>query len=339
MAAKMDIDPLLTHSRVYCVTGGGGYIGSWLVKTLLENGHTVHATLRDPGDSSKNSSLLSLPGAQERLRLFKADLSEEGSFDSAIHGCHGVFHVAASTNFDTQDPEAAAVVTLNVMKSCKRAAQTVRRVVFTSSLSAASPVDKSGVVDESCWTAVDYVTKTSKHPGLMYMESKTLSEKAALQFGKENPEVGVVSVVLPMIAGPSITSTPPLSLNMAMSMITGNPQWYTLFVQSKALLGNSIAITHVQDVCNAHLFLMEHPAAEGRYLCCGHINTIPEFAHIVSKCYPDCIIKEKLDESVNHGGATVSSKKLSELGFNYKYSVEEIIEDGVQYFKKLGIIN
>ena len=33
----------------YCVTGATGYIGSWLVKTLLDRGYKVHATIRDPG--------------------------------------------------------------------------------------------------------------------------------------------------------------------------------------------------------------------------------------------------------------------------------------------------
>lgn len=35
--------------KVVCVTGGAGYIASWLVKLLLLRGYTVRATLRNPG--------------------------------------------------------------------------------------------------------------------------------------------------------------------------------------------------------------------------------------------------------------------------------------------------
>jgi len=348
MDAKRDLNPLFTRQenrpRVYCVAGGGGYIGSWLVKTLLENGYTVHATLRDPGNPSKNSCLLSLPGAQERLRLFRADLREEGSFDSAIHGCHGVFHVATPMKFGSKDPQndivdAAIQGTLNVLKSCKKA-ESVRRVVFTSSFSAAIPFDKS-LIDESCWTSLDIIRKINDH-GRFYGEAKTLAEKAVLQFGKENPSLTVVSIVLPIVAGTSITSTAPISMHIPLSLITGNPQMYGSLLQTRdSFLGDSVSLIHVQDACNAHVFLMEHPAVEGRYICCGNAATIPELAHIISEHYPQYTIKAKLDESVVAAGCarTISAKKLSDLGFICKYSVAQVIDDSVQFFQKLGILD
>jgi bifunctional dihydroflavonol 4-reductase/flavanone 4-reductase len=39
------------------------------------------------------------------LSLWKADLDKEGSFDEAIKGCTGVFHVATPMDFESKDPE------------------------------------------------------------------------------------------------------------------------------------------------------------------------------------------------------------------------------------------
>jgi hypothetical protein len=33
---------------------------------------------------------------RDRLRVFRADMGEEGSFDAAVTGCVALFHVAAS---------------------------------------------------------------------------------------------------------------------------------------------------------------------------------------------------------------------------------------------------
>jgi bifunctional dihydroflavonol 4-reductase/flavanone 4-reductase len=48
---------------------------------------------------------MDLPGATERLSIWKADLAEEGSFHDAIRGCTGVFHVATPMDFLSKDPE------------------------------------------------------------------------------------------------------------------------------------------------------------------------------------------------------------------------------------------
>lgn len=45
--------------------------------------------------------------SKEQLRLFRADLQEDGSFDEAVRGCDGVFHVAASMEFGVPASESA----------------------------------------------------------------------------------------------------------------------------------------------------------------------------------------------------------------------------------------
>ena len=54
----------------------------------------------------KVKHLLDLPKASTHLSLFRADLVEEGSFDDAIQGCSGVFHVATPMTYSLdQDQE------------------------------------------------------------------------------------------------------------------------------------------------------------------------------------------------------------------------------------------
>ncbi|KOM51883.1 hypothetical protein LR48_Vigan09g054200 [Vigna angularis] len=108
--------------QVVCVTGASGYIASWLIKFLLECGYTIKATVRDTNDPEKVDHLLSLDGANERLHIVKANLLEEGSFDSVVEGCHAMFHTASPFFNDAKDPQTelldlAMKGTLNVLKS------------------------------------------------------------------------------------------------------------------------------------------------------------------------------------------------------------------------------
>lgn len=46
-------------------------------------------------DAEKVGFLWSMSGAKERLKVFKADLMVEGSFEDAVDGVDGVFHTAS----------------------------------------------------------------------------------------------------------------------------------------------------------------------------------------------------------------------------------------------------
>lgn len=56
----------------------------------------LHVTFSPTSENiEKVGYLLELNGAKERLKIMRADLVEEGSFDAAVEGADGVFHVAS----------------------------------------------------------------------------------------------------------------------------------------------------------------------------------------------------------------------------------------------------
>ncbi|CAN0908137.1 Cinnamoyl-CoA reductase 1 [Linum grandiflorum] len=149
------------HGQTVCVTGAGGFIGSWIVKLLLERGYTVRGTVRNPEDP-KNRHLKELEGADERLSLWEADLLDYDSLRQAIDGCHGVFHTASPISDDPEQMlEPAVDGTKNVILASSEAK--VRRVVFTSSIGAVymDPNRSHDVeMDESYWSDLDYCKNT-----------------------------------------------------------------------------------------------------------------------------------------------------------------------------------
>lgn len=95
--------PLVTTGigTTVAVTGSTGYIGSFVVKELLDRGYTVNAPIRG---SSKNPEkaqhLQSLPWASTRLKIFDGgDLDIAGSFDSSFEGATAVIHTAAEVQY------------------------------------------------------------------------------------------------------------------------------------------------------------------------------------------------------------------------------------------------
>ena len=70
-------------SSTVLVTGAAGFIGSHVVRELLEQGFSVRGTVRNPTNAE---FLKDLSGA-ERLDIVQMDLLQPESVVSAVKGC------------------------------------------------------------------------------------------------------------------------------------------------------------------------------------------------------------------------------------------------------------
>ncbi|TVU10058.1 hypothetical protein EJB05_43564, partial [Eragrostis curvula] len=252
--------------RRVCVTGGGGYIASWLVKLLLSRGYAVHATVRDPCDP-KNAHLGRLEGAAENLRLFKADMLEPDALAAAVAGCEGVFHVACPVPMDkVADPESEVLApavkgTLNILQACS--ANNVQKVVVVSSTSAVhfNPNWPQGVPkDESCWSDKNLCMKNED----WYMAAKTVAEETSLEYAEKNG-LTVVTVCPCVVLGPLLQPVVNTSSEFLIFVIKGGP----------TVMNNMLwHIVDVRDVADALLLVYEKAESSGRYICApDRINT------------------------------------------------------------------
>ncbi|XP_039172574.1 phenylacetaldehyde reductase-like isoform X1 [Eucalyptus grandis] len=321
-----------TTEKVVCVTGGAGYIASWLIDLLLHRGYTVKATIRNTNDSRKTQHLLALEGAKERLHLFKADLLEEGSFDSIVDGCGAVFHTASPVVFSASDPQAEIVDpavrgTLNVLKSCAKV-PSIKRVVVTSSMAAVVLSGKpltSGVVVDETWFSDPVFCEESK---LWYMLSKTLAEKAAREFAKEK-RIDLVVMNPGHVIGPLLQPTVNLSVELILNFLNGTEEFPNA----------SYGFVDVRDVARAHIQALQNSSASGRYCIVGGVMHRPDMSKILHHLYPTLRLLEKCEDDkpavVAH---RISREKVEGLGVNF-IPLEVSIKETVESLKEKGFLS
>jgi UDP-glucose 4-epimerase len=121
-------------SRRVLVTGGAGFIGSNLVRALLEQGNSVRVL--DNFSTGNRRNLADLDG---HIDIVEGELRSYERVHNAVRGVEVVFHLGAlgSVPRSVQDPLTSSAVnvegTLNVLLAARD--EGVRRVVFASSSS------------------------------------------------------------------------------------------------------------------------------------------------------------------------------------------------------------
>ena len=119
----------------FLVTGGGGFIGSNLVRALLDRGDTVRVL-----DNFATGRPENLAGLESKITLFKKSIVDPAACVEAMTGCDYVLHQAAlpSVPRSVEAPVESNLVnvdgTLNVLEAARKTG--VKRLVFAASSSA-----------------------------------------------------------------------------------------------------------------------------------------------------------------------------------------------------------
>ncbi|CAK9149338.1 unnamed protein product [Ilex paraguariensis] len=317
----------------YCVTGGTGFIAAYLVKSLLEKGHTVRTTVRDPENAEKVSFLWELDGAKERLKIMKADLLMEGSFDQAIQGVDGVFHTASPVLVPYDHNVQATLIdpcikgTLNVLSSCKKASS-VKRVVLTSSCSCIryrDDVKEVSPLNESHWSDTEYC----KRYNLWYAYAKTIAEKEAWRVAEESG-IDLVVVNPSFVVGPLLAPQPTSTLLLILAMTKGLKGEYP---------NTTVGFVHIDDVVAAHVLAMEESKASGRLICSSSVAHWSEIIAMLRAKYP---LYPYEDRCSSHEGDNnphcMDSNKILQLGLPSLKTLDQMFDDCIKSFQEKGCL-
>lgn len=297
-----------------CVTGAGGFIGSWVVKVLLQRGYAVRGTARNP-DDRKNAHLHELDGAKERLSLYRADVLDYKSLCAAFSSCDGVFHVASPVSDDDPKVVSAAVDgTKNVINAAADVG--VKRVVFTSSYGALHMDPNRSpdqTLDESCWSDLEFCKQTKN----LYCYAKTVAEKTAMEEASKRG-IQLVVVVPSLTIGEMLQST----LNLSILLVVAS------YMKGKKKYPNAVAAyVDVQDVARAHVLVYENPTASGRYLCIGDVLHRSEFLQTMRELFPQYPITTKCaDDKPKVKPYKFSTQRLQDLGMKFTPLKESLLK-------------
>jgi len=339
------------------LTGGNGFIAAHIIPRLLSHNHNVVTTVRsEPKTTYLRKKFADAVGSGQLKFAIVSDITVDGAFDDVLESEQPevVLHTSSPYVFTITDVtkdllNPAILGTTGILKSIKAHGHKVKRVVITSSF--ASMIDRSKgnrpgyVYSEKDWNPITY-EEAQKDPASGYYGSKTLAEKAAWDFVKnEKPAFELTTVCPPMVYGPAMQEITSMS-----SLNTSSAAFYALFSgQKKELANASIWLwTDVRNVAEAHVAAFEKPgtANERFFICEGRFN-MNQAVDAIWKYYPERAAAKGIPKSspaIDYPASGTyipdNSKSKTVLGIDY-IPFESMIKDTLDQFvvleKELGV--
>lgn len=253
------------------VTGGSGYIAGFLIRQLIDNGWSVHTTVRSLKREPDVRGWLNVDNA--KLSFFAADLEHDAGWAEAIAGCSHVAHIASP--FPIAVPKHADELVIPAREGALRAlrfarAADIQRFVMTSSMAAIAYGHGKGrdLYNEADWTNLD-------NPAVMaYPRSKTVAERAARDWvAAEGGGMEFASVNPAAVFGPLLSDDLSTSIEVVKQLLEGK-------VPMCPDVG--FGIIDVRDVADMHYrALTAEGVKDARFVCSGPFLKMIDVANML----------------------------------------------------------
>jgi dihydroflavonol-4-reductase len=233
------------------VTGGSGFVGSHLVRRLLERGAQTRCLARP---TSRLDNLKDLP-----VEIIHGDLRDLESLRLAVKGAQAVYHCAADYRLWSRDPremyESNVTGSRNVMQAALD--ESVERVVYTSTVGALGLNEDGSPANETTPVAIDDMIGH-------YKRSKFLAEEEVRNFAARGLPVVIVNPSTP-VGELDIKPTP--TGKIIVDFLKGKMFGY---------VDTGMNLIDARDCAEGHILAAERGRVGERYILGGFNLTLKE---------------------------------------------------------------
>jgi len=241
------------------VTGGSGFIGSAVIRVLLQHQYEVRSLIRQ---SSPRDNITGLP-----VEVVIGDLNDLPSLMHATRGCQALFHVAADYRLWVPNPAVLDQTNIDGTRNILQAAAAngIERLVYTSSVATIGSTPDGTPADEETPTEISQMIGH-------YKRSKFKAERLVMDWTQNGHGAAIIVNPSTPIGPRDIKPTP-----------TGKMIRDAAMGRIPAYVNTGLNIVHVDDVATGHFLAFSRGRIGQRYILGGTNLTLREILGYIAE--------------------------------------------------------